>query len=285
MLIFLVMAVVATLVLVRACVEGGTDGARRWARARGLDLAPESEGTVRWYLRRGRVARTGGALAGLLLVGAAFAALGRGETGGAEVAGAFVGYLLGALYAELSLVRPGHARTRSASLVPRRLADYLPPELRRTQRALAVVVAVGALALAVVPVGVRTPWAPVPWWVSVGGAVAVLALAAGLEGLQGWLLRRPQPLTSPALLRADDAIRAQSVQSISGSAIALLLVALGLVSLRLAQSDVQVLRWTMWAVGFFALSAALFACQYYGHQPWSVCRLPPPPPPQRQASV
>ena len=40
------------------------------------------------------------------------------------------------------------------------------------------------------------------------------------------MVRRPQPFTSPSLVAADDAIRAQSVHAIAGAGLALLLVAL-----------------------------------------------------------
>ncbi len=57
----------------------------------------------------------------------------------------------------------------------------------------------------------------------------------------------------------------------------MLLVALGMVSFRLALTDVQLLLWTMWVPGAFAFGAALFVCQYYGHRAWRVPRNLPAP--------
>lgn len=226
---------------------------------------------VRWYLRNARVLRTLGALAGLFLPVLVAMALGLPDEG--NLVWVFVGYLLGALYAELSLVRPLPDGKRAASLVPRALTDYLPRGLRFTQRALGGIVTAGFVALAFVPFDVPGSMQVRPdLWVLAVGSASGLGLAVGLERLQTWLVRRPQPFTDPTLVAADDAIRSQSVHSLSGSGIAIEFLLLSVACFGLAQSDVQILRWTLWVPGFFGMGAALFACQYYGHRAWRVRR-------------
>ncbi len=118
-----------------------------------------------------------------------------------------------------------------------------------------------------------------PLWIFFGylaGAVyaelAGLGFAFGLERLERWVVQRPQPFIHPALVDADDAIRAQSVHSIAGSGIATLLILFSFVSADLAVSDVQVLRWIMWVPAFAGFFLALVACLFYGHRAWRVRR-------------
>ncbi len=270
MLITLVAVIlIAGTALIRAYAELDEDFLQQWARAHALWVTPENRPMVRWYLRTARLLRTWGALAGFFLPMLAEAAF--DSSGSMPPVWVFVGYLLGALYAEVSLVRPFPTGRRAATLVPRALGDYLPRELRITQRCLGVAIAVASLALVVVPFDPASGLAPEPGLLLLG-LVGGPALAIGLERLQGWLVRRPQPFTDRTLIAADDAIRAQSVHSVSGSGIAVALVWLSTLALQLPTSDVQFLRWTMWVVGLFGFGAALFACQYYGHRAWRVRR-------------
>lgn len=137
---------------------------------------------VAGYLRRARILRTWGALGGLLLPSLVeLAASGRVQLLGfgtdgeaapyAGPIGAFIGYLLGALYAEVSLARRHDPSRRSASLVPREIADYLARRLLLLQRALGIVVVLGVLALGLPPYDPRE--AAQPEW---------LELLAGSRG-------------------------------------------------------------------------------------------------------
>lgn len=271
-----VVALIATTALIRAYAELDEAFLQRWARAHSLRVTPANRPMVGWYLRNARVLRTWGALAGFFLPLLVAAAL--DLPGAARLEWVFVGYLLAALYAELSLVRPLPPGKRAAALVPRTLTDYLPRELRNTQRVLGAIVALGCFALILVPYGVHSPWSARPeLWVLLLGFGGSLAFATGLEWVQGWLVRRPQPFTDAALIAADDAIRSQSLHSVSGSGIAVLLLGVSAVAFRLAESDVQILRWGVLFPGLFALAASLFACQYYGHRSWKVRRSAPAP--------
>jgi hypothetical protein len=236
-----------------------------WARAHALVLTEQNEPMVSWYWRTAGLLRTLGVLAGLVLPYLLIVVFGLPDLSYAGWQFVFVGYLLGALYAEVALVRPAQGR---AFLVPRTLGDYLPARLLLAQRALGIVLVVGATAAFVVVDGVAygpgRPWLMVP-------AVTGVALLA-LELLQRWVVRRPQPMWSPSLVAADDAIRSQSVHSIAGSGIALGLVALALITGYLASSRYQLLRWVFTVPTLLIPLIAIIVCLHYGHRSWRVTR-------------
>jgi hypothetical protein len=277
----LALAVIVPVVLARAYAKVDDKLLAEWAGAHGLELTPENRPTVARYLRRARVLRTWGALGGLFIPSLVeFALSGRVQVLGfgtdgssapyAGPIGAYVGYLFGALCAEVSLARPVDPARRSASLVPRDLADYLPRRLLYVQRALGLAVVLGVLTLGLVPYDSQ---AAEPEWLGLlGGAGAFAAFAGGLEALERWLVRRPQPFTSPSLVAADDAIRAQSVHSLAGSGLALLLVACSGIFAVLARADLAVLRWTMWLPAVVALVLSIRACLDIGDRAWRVRR-------------
>jgi hypothetical protein len=243
-----------------------------WAGAHGLTLTAENRPMVGWYLKTARLLRTWGALGGLFLVPIVLSSLGFYSHAfwGIWI---FLGYLAGALYAELSLVRVATHGERNASLVPRELAAYLPRRLLVAQRGLGLLIAAGAVAAAVLPYGDRSPESVSVHGVGVLAAGLVgVAFTIGLERVQRWVVQRPQPFIEPALVAADDAIRAQSVHSLAGSGLAALLVLNSFIAWALAVSDVQVLRWTMWVPSGFGFPAALAVCLYYGHRGWWVPR-------------
>jgi hypothetical protein len=277
----LVLVVVIPVVLVRAHAGIDKKVLAGWARARGVEVTPESRPMLGAYLRNARALRTWGALAGVVLPSLVELAwhgrlqiLGFGTDGSASPFSGpmwiFIGYLLGALLAEVSLARPLDPGRRSASLVPRELADYLPRRLVLAQRALGLAVLLGVVAIAAVPYPTGTT-KPDALGLLAGGAFFA-AFAAALEALERWLVRRPQPFTGPALVAADDAIRAQSVHSLAGAGLALLLVACSGVFAALTASDVHVLRSTMWLPALAAFVLAIRACIDIGHQPWRVTR-------------
>jgi hypothetical protein len=269
--------------LIRAYAKVSDELLEGWARAHAVELTPENRPVVARYLRTGRMLRTWGVVAGLLLPSVIDLALnGRVQLLGfgldgrsapyAGPFGAFVGYLVGALCAEASIARRAGTARRSASVVPRELAQYMPRGLLYAQRGLGVAVLLGAAALGAVPFE-RSAGAVEPAWLTLltyGGVFA--ALAAGLEALERWVVRRPQPFTSPSLVAADDAIRAQSVHSLAGSGLALLLVACSGIFFGLATSSVPVLRSTMWLPTLITLFLAIRACIDVGPRAWRVRR-------------
>ena len=100
----------------------------------------------------------------------------------------------------------------------------------------------------------------------------MLASGAGLEAIERWLVRRPQPFTSPPLVAADDAIRAQSIHALAGAGLALQLLFCSGVALGLQASDVHALQVTM-VVPAVALPRPLdLPCRNVGERPWRVRR-------------
>jgi hypothetical protein len=172
------------------------------------------------YLERTRRYRSlGGAagwMLGLLLPLSAVSDAGSLGTG-------IAGYLAGALLAELRTAASPPPGPRSASLRPRRVADYVSP----TARLAPPLLAAGALA-------VLAAWAAYPQAEGPGGAataaltLGVAALAALLTVARRWIAARPRRVVEPGLVTADDAIRASSMQTISGAGSALLCLALSL---------------------------------------------------------
>ena len=277
----LLLVVIIPVALIRAYAKVTDGHLADWARAHGVELTQDSRPLVVRYLRKARVLRTWGALAGVVLpslvelaVNGRVQVLGFGTDGTsapfAGPIGAYIGYLIGALCAEVSLARPFDPVRRAASLVPRELSDYLPRHLLHVQRALTVAAALLVLSLGLVPYDPGEARAP-DWLGLLIGAVAFAAFGAALEALERWLVRRPQPYTSPPLVAADDA-SAQSVHSLAGSGLALLLVVCSGICAGLAASDVAVLRWTMWLPAVVALFLSIRACLEIGQRAWRVRR-------------
>ena len=186
----------------------------------------------------------------------------------------FGAIFVGALVAEISFARPVAHGRRAASLAPRRLRTYLPRRVVVAQRVLAAAAALGVLALAAVPypgsVDAPSEAAATVW------AVIVLGFGAALEALERWLVRRPQPFTRPTLVAADDALRAQSVRSVAGAGLALLLLLCSGVSLGLQAADVDVLRTAMVVPAAGCLVLSILACRSMGEGAWRVRRLDRP---------
>lgn len=272
--------VIVPVVLVRACAPVGEPLLMSWARAHGVELSAANRSLVGDYLRRARVLRSFGAVGGLLLptfvdlaVSGRFQVMGFASDRSAPLQGPmtiFVGYLVGALLAELRVPRRVAPAHRSASLIPRALTDYLPSRILNTQRALAAVGVVGVVAHGAVPY--EDPGFQLSWPGVLAGVAIFALFAAALEALQRWLVRRPQPFTDPALVAADDAIRAQSVHALAGSGMALLWMGLTGVCIVLATSEVTVLRWTMWPLAVITFLLSIGACQDVAQRPWRVRR-------------
>jgi hypothetical protein len=252
----------------------------RWAGDRGLALTPASRAMVEAYLHRARLLRTWGGVAGVLvptlgswIFEGRFVVLGIGSDGESAPLGfgaIFVGYLLGALCAEVSLVRRAQGRRRTAGLLPRELPDYLPRYEVLAQRLLGAAAALGLVALGVVPYPAGTSD---PTTASLAaGAVVLLAFAAGLEAVERWLVRRPQPFTEPALVAADDAIRAQSIRAVAGAGLALLLLAACGICLGLQASEVDALQRVMPVPAAACLVLSLFAGRDVADGTWRVRR-------------
>ena len=278
--LLVIVGVLVAAALVRVYTSVDDETVARWARERGIGLDAETAPEVERYLRRSRVCRGWGAVAGLFAPTLILAALGEpvrvagvGEyrSSPGDLGLVFVGYLAGALWAELAVARPfAPGRRRAAALLPRELGDYLPRWVVWLQRGLA---AGGVAALLALPLVARGPGVATPSW---GVVIAMAALTAGfafgLERLEAWIVRRPQPFISEPRLQADDAIRAQSVHAVAGAGVALLLFDCGLAGYSaLAASELELVPETMLVPGVFAV-AAFLVCRFYGDRAWRVRR-------------
>jgi hypothetical protein len=190
-----------------------------WAERRGVTLTERSVPYVDTYLRNARALRfvcAGGAV--LLL--AAFT-YGTGiDLGGIGYAWVLGGYLVGSVWAELSLARvPASSTTREASLIVRDPSRYRIRWVAVGQRVLPAALVVLAVFARFVPAAPEMPTTHgVDWWTS--SNVRVQAVAAGVLGLislavtawaQRHIVRRPQPRAEADLVAADEAMRTSSV--------------------------------------------------------------------------
>jgi hypothetical protein len=128
---------------------------------------------------------------------------------------ALVGYLLGAVLAEMTRRRPELPTEHEAAarLDRRTPSQYLTPLARRIP---AVFTAVCVLAV----IGARLRGGTEVWW----PAVLAVALWLGATAAQRWVVRRPQRHVAADRLAVDDAFRSSSAHAIAGSSGALLLV-------------------------------------------------------------
>lgn len=256
--------VVASLVVilglvVRAAWRGrGRWNPTVWAQEMGLQLTPRNEAIVRSYIARTRLLRFTGALLGLFAPVLYLAFVGGPPPVPVDLwlFDALLGYLLGAVIAELTIKRPKADQPR-ASLVPRELSDYLPTRLITAHRMSALV------ALALVPLYRLLParenlinlndFPP-----EVVLVPTIFLIGVGVELLQRYIVARSQPAVESDLVNADDAIRSASVHALAGAGIALELLIVSAQLLNLAVvSDLQVLRWTLPALALLSFGIAI----------------------------
>ncbi|HEV2070617.1 MAG TPA: hypothetical protein VGR26_12560 [Acidimicrobiales bacterium] len=220
-----------------------------WARTYGLELTDDNRPAVIGYLRTTRRFRAVGGAGGWFIGGLPLLI---GQPLPLDIDGlalALAGFFGGAALAELRFSRRGAGPTpRRASLVPREMDDYVAPWVRRVSWA-AVALAVALLgvyaALDRVGDGGRPAIEVLP---GVLGAATVVAVATWA---QRRLVNRPQPLSAPDLVAADDALRASSAATAAGA---------GLISALLALSNVLssiLLATRAWPVRWLILVAGL----------------------------
>jgi len=251
--------------------------ADRWAASRGLTLTADNRPLIVHYLRMAAWLRRLGAVMGFFLPTIVAVTVDGERTdgpGGWVWVSAVVGYLVGALGAEVALGRPLRTSERLASLRPRELDDYLPAFLRHAVRAAGL--ATLALAAVVVLVGFDRSETSGMDHLSDGAAMVLggvgLVVAMLIERVQLWILSRRQPVVAQDLLEADDAVRCQSVITIAAAGLSLLLLILTVQFWNLAISDVQVLRWVMWVPAVASSTAAFASWLSFGNVPWAVHR-------------
>lgn len=274
MFVLLLILVLGAVFVSRAYADTDRTAVEEWADAHSLRLTEGNRPMVFWYLRNARVLRTFGVLAGFFVPGLVVWALGGTGSSPAPWVWVLVGYFCGALYAEISLRRP-RPTGRTVTVVARDLSWYLPRRLILAQRVLAGVAVVTAAAALVVPLDPSAGAATTSRWPGLAAAVTAAVVLAIAMAAERWVIERAQPFTDADLLAADDAIRAQSVHSLAGSALGASILVLAGAFWLLATSDVQILRWTMWIPAVVSPILALVAVLYYGHRAWRVRRPEP----------
>lgn len=231
-----------------------------WAQELGLELTPRNEPFVRSYVVRTRILRIAGGVAGFLTPIAYRAFTGEPPPVPFDfgLVDALVGYLLGAVLAEVTVRRP-KTEVPTASLVPRDVRDYLPSFYTTTLR-LAAAAALGLYPLYVVISGPEGEAELPPAIVMVS---MILLILLGVEILQRYIVGRPQPAVETDLVQADDAVRSASVHALAGAGIALelLIAALQILGIGVA-SDTRLLRWTLPWISVICFGLALGSWQH-----------------------
>jgi hypothetical protein len=205
----------------------------RWTDATGVGLTPESSLVVQRYLFLSRRCRRVGALVGFLSPWLYSSISGRSiDEGGWALSLMLVGYLLGALAAEVVVHRAQEPGT-TAVMQPRRLVDYLPVRLLTLQRALGVLAPAMILPYAFVQPGadIDLPGVGTIALFGLGGA----AIAVIAEVIERRIVARRQSLADIHDVEVDDALRSTSIHVVAGAGLALLIQFAGpLVAITLA---------------------------------------------------
>ena len=225
-----------------------------WARNSGLQLTPDNRAYVASYLRRTRVFRLIGGLAGLFLPWV----IGDGALPKPFDFGFFdalLGYLLGAVVAELSFKRP-QGEFPSASLVPRSVSDYLALWYRIALRVGASLGLGLTLWHSTLPDrDTSGPDALPPVFVLVamiGGTLLIVEL------FQRYIVARPQPAVNLDLVRADDAIRSASIHALAGAGLALELLVASVVLAAIAGTfNNSLASWSLGSAAVLLFGSAL----------------------------
>jgi hypothetical protein len=156
---------------------------------------------------------------------------------------------------------------RKASLVPRTLTDYLP----RTALVIPVL-AVVVSGLAVLIYNIE-PHRNLPSWSGslAGFPVSAVAVVVTLLGVRA-VVSRPQPLSTPALVAVDDALRTQAVHTLIGVGVSLALFGAGSCLIEMGgHASANWLHLFGIVTGLCAIAGALYAIGFRG-APWRVQR-------------
>jgi hypothetical protein len=238
----------------------------RWASRFGIELNRETAPAVRSYLRTTRRLRTAGGLIGFLAPTIYFGiATPQGEAddvGGWAVTLMLVGYLIGALIAEIAAGSLASRSTGTRSSV--RLGDHLPGYAVVLQRGLAIAALLLVGLYPLTDPGLGMAGLPDAMFVTVlGFGVAIGALV--VESFQRRVIGSARS-NNGAQAATDDAMRASSLHILAGGAIALLanvvgpLLGLAIVSVsETMTSGTGPAEWIAFSVmGLFLLSSLYF---------------------------
>ena len=273
-LIVLLSVAVLVVVVIRLLLSRSSWTLQALAEAMGLTLTERSAEYVDTYIRRTRTLRVLGAVVGCLgpVIWSAYRQEGAPAPFDNTLLTGLVGYLLGAVAAELTFKRP-RGESATATLAPRELHQYLPETLTKTMRVCAVTTALLLPVYLMLPARNERMGTPQ----LIGWVLAPLLIWFVIEMLQRYIVRRPQPMGDADLVDADDAIRSLSVHALAGAGIALELMMVGGAIFAISfVTDVQILRWTFPWLGVAAMGAALGSWLHLTRpERWRVNRLTP----------
>lgn len=203
----------------------------RWATSSGLELTNANRPVVRRYLSWSRRSRTAGGLAGFLAPAIYMDFTNSGSDPGSwSIALMLVGYLLGALFAEVVVNRPWRQRS-SDPADPRPLKEYLRSYVLVLQRSLAILIPVLVVAYALL--APHSSSSRIPSALVAAFGFYGLCIAGFVEWTQRAIVARPAPLTSPSDGAVADAMKSSSVHVVAGAGVALLINVVGPLALAL----------------------------------------------------
>jgi hypothetical protein len=222
--LLMILALSIGAVVVLLAVRGSSDGrVGAWGRSFGVHVREEDRPLVEGVLARERRFRFGFAVLAVLGQGAVRTWFDDPLPWANTIVFAIVGYLLGAIVAEIaspSRRTPG----AGAVLAPRRITDYLPR--------LAPIALVGLPIAAAGVVAWTIELAPGPRYRDASPRTLLLLVVASvvmslvvLLALR-MIVRRRQPTSSRELALLDDALRSSSMHAMAGGAVALQLLLL-----------------------------------------------------------
>lgn len=189
-----------------------------FAAVHDVPLTDETRPVIAAYLRRGRLLRTLGGSAGYVLSSILTIE---------AILMILLGYLLGAGVAAATARMPSPGPAPRALLSPRALSRYVAVwklTLLRGLPVASVLLAIGyAARVPSWPDGAQPARSP---WIAVALALGVGVAALGVEALLRVVVGRRQPLVSPDLLLADDALRSSTVHVLLGAGVGAQLVLL-----------------------------------------------------------
>jgi hypothetical protein len=207
------------------------DYIKRWATSAGLELTNETRRVVRRYLVWSRRSRTAGGLAGVLVPGIYLRVTAPdSDPGGWIFVLMIVGYLLGALFAEVVVNRPWRRRQPDQP-DPRPVKEYLPAYVLVLQRGLTILIPVFVVAYALLAPHSDSSRVH-PGLVAAFGSYGV-CIAIFVEWIQRSIVSRRTPPALSGDEAVADAMKASSVRVVAGAGLALLLNVVGPLALAL----------------------------------------------------
>jgi hypothetical protein len=247
-------------------------GAAEWALGRGARFAPEWNELLWHHLTRTRVARTLGVTLGIaasIMLNGIYNAAGDEAVGwlpeerSSSMVGGFwllaLGYVVGSVWAEARKPRRQLEHGAGAALLtPRRLGDYLDPNVAWALGLFGVYAASVAVVWAVVPLPTSsTPVLDAAWvWVVAPAVVVLLALSGAV-----WVSRRRERAADDVSLAYEELTRTATINALAGASIAMLAEFAGALA-SLPRGGEQISGWLLLMLGLV---------QWLGLGIWASC--------------